>query len=125
MRNITHPEDDRIDQGVALLEGLDFDRLSLPEVMDRIEIISEDPAVIREILRQAELKGVIDRNGAVVRFPSGSLGRFEEEKVVTREGKFSCERCGQALTTGHFLKSGVTEVGPFGPECIRYVVGWE
>ncbi|MFB6310754.1 MAG: DUF5830 family protein, partial [Salinirussus sp.] len=35
--------------------------MSLAEAVDRIELITSDPAVTREILDTAELRGVIER----------------------------------------------------------------
>ncbi|WP_312908075.1 DUF5830 family protein [Natronosalvus caseinilyticus] len=117
-------EDDRVDLGLALLERLEHESLPLPAVVDRIETITTDPAVTRTILDEAELRGIIDREDGIVRVKSRQYVRFEEQ-VITKEGEFSCRRCGAGLSTGHFIKLEAGELGPFGSSCIRKVTGRE
>ncbi|USZ72509.1 DUF5830 family protein [Natronosalvus halobius] len=117
-------EDDRVDLGLALLERLEHESLPLPAVVDRIETITTDPAVTRTILDEAELRGIIDRDDGIVRVKSRQYVRFEEQ-VITKEGEFSCRRCGAGLSTGHFIKLEAGELGPFGSSCIRKVTGRE
>ncbi|MFC7216429.1 DUF5830 family protein [Saliphagus sp. GCM10025334] len=117
-------EDDRVNLGLALLERLEHESLPLPAVVDRIETITKDPAVTRTILDEAELRGIIDREDGIVRVKSRQYVRFQEQ-VVTREGEFSCRRCGAGLSTGHFIKLEAGELGPFGSSCIRKVTGRE
>jgi hypothetical protein len=45
--------------------------------------------------------------------------------VVTKEGEFTCRRCGAGLSTGYFMKLDAGEHGPFGSSCIRKVTGRE
>ena len=58
----------------------------------------------------------------VVRVLSGAFVRFGRD-VVTREGEFTCRRCGAAISTGHFLRLDAGEHGPFGSSCIGKVTG--
>lgn len=116
--------DDRIELGVELLANLEHEELSLADVMDRLEGISEDPAVTREILDTAELRGVIDRDGTVIRPQRGTFVRFQRQ-VVSREGEFTCTRCERSLSTGYFIRFEAGEHGPFGSECIKKVTGRE
>ncbi len=113
-----------IEVGVALLAHLEDAELSLADAVDRIETVTTDPALTREILDTAELRGVIDREDGLVRPRSGSFVSFERD-VVRREGEFTCRRCGASLSTGHFVQFDAGEHGPFGPSCIRTVTGRE
>jgi hypothetical protein len=113
-----------VELGVALLAHAEDGTLSLAEAVDRIETITTDPAVTREILDTAELRGVIDREEGVVRPRSGAFVRFERD-VVRREGEFTCRRCGASLSTGYFVQFDVAEHGPFGPSCVRKITGRE
>lgn len=115
---------DRIELGVELLERLEHVELSLAEAVDRVETVTTDPAVTREILKTAEVRGVIERDGTAIRPTSGRYLRFESE-VVTKEGEFTCRRCGAAITTGYFMTLDAGEHGPFGSSCIRKVTGRE
>lgn len=115
---------DPVELGVQLLARLEHAELSLPAVMDRLETVTTRPATTREILAVAERRGVIERDGDVVRPRSGTFLRFESE-VVAREGTFTCRRCGAALSTGYFMRLEAGEHGPFGSSCIRKVTGRE
>ncbi|ERH08437.1 MAG: hypothetical protein J07HX64_00178 [halophilic archaeon J07HX64] len=113
-----------VEVGVALLAHLEDAKLSLAAAVDRVETVTTDPALTREILDTAELRGVIDREGGVVRPRSGSFVSFERD-VVRREGEFTCRRCGASLSTGCFVQFDAGEHGPFGSSCIRRVTGRE
>lgn len=108
--------------GVELLAHLEHEQLSLADAVDRIETITTDPALTREILDTAVARGLIDREDGVIRPRSGSFVSLEGD-VVSREGEFTCRRCGAALTTGYFIRFDAAEHGPFGSSCIRTVTG--
>jgi hypothetical protein len=120
----SHDVGETVELGVELLAHLEDGELSLAEAVDRIETVTTDPAVTREILDTAELRGVIDREDGVVRPCSGAFVRFERD-VVRREGEFTCRRCNASLSTGYFVRFDAGEHGPFGSSCIRKVTGRE
>jgi len=115
---------DPIELGVELLERLEHAELPLADVVDRIETISSDPRVTRAVLEAAEKRGVIEREGTIVR-PRGSSYVSFESDVISKEGEFTCQRCGTELSTGYFIDLDAGEVGPFGSTCIRKVTGRE
>lgn len=116
--------DDRVELGLALLAHVEDDRLPLPEAVDRLEAVTTDPTVTRTILDEAELRGIVEREDGIVR--PGSRRRVDfGSQVVRREGDFECRRCGAGLSTGHFVDLETDELGPFGPTCIRKVLGRE
>ncbi|WP_254768957.1 DUF5830 family protein [Salinilacihabitans rarus] len=117
-------EDDRVERGLALLARLEHESLSLAEVVDRIETVTTDPTVTRTILDRAELRGIIEREDGIVRPKSRQYVRFGRD-VITKEGEFSCRRCGSSLSTGYFIRVDAGEIGPFGSSCIRKVTGRE
>ena len=114
--------DDRVELGLALLARLEHESLSLAAVIDRIETITSDPTVTRTILDQAELRGLIDREDGIVRPKSRQYVSFDQD-VITKEGDFTCKRCGSGLSTGYFIDLEAGELGPFGSSCIRKVTG--
>jgi hypothetical protein len=116
--------EDPVELGVALLERLEHAELSLAEVVDRIETVSTDPRVTRAVLETAERRGVIERDEDVVRPRGGAYVSFQSD-VVSKEGDFSCRRCGTDLSTGYFIDLDAGEIGPFGSTCIRKVTGRE
>lgn len=113
---------DRVENGVDLLAHLEHDELALPDVVDRLEAITTEPAAIREILDVAETRGVIDRENATVR-PHGAATLNRERDISTSPGPFPCERCGRRLSTGYFIDLEYGTHGPYGSTCIEYVVG--
>jgi len=115
--------DDRVELGVDLLAHLEHRSLPLPQAVDRIETITTNPALTREILDTAELRGVIDRAEGRLRTRRGGTFVRIDEQVVRREGDYECRRCGAGLETGHFVRFEAGELGPFGPECVRKVLG--
>ncbi|MFP8954295.1 DUF5830 family protein [Natrialbaceae archaeon A-arb3/5] len=116
--------DDRVERGLALLERLEHESLSLADVVDRIEMITADPTVTRTILDEAELRGIIEREDGIIRPQSRQYVQFDRD-VITKEGDFTCQRCGSGLSTGHFIDLEAGELGPFGSSCIRKVTGRE
>jgi hypothetical protein len=114
--------DNPVELGVQLLERLEHERLPLPAVMDRLEAITSHPSTVRAILEAAERRGVIEREDGVVRPTADRFLRFESE-TVSREGSFTCRRCGASLSTGYFMRLEAGEHGPFGSSCIRTVTG--
>ncbi len=116
--------DERVELGVALLEHAEDAELTLAEAIDRVETVTTDPHLTREILDTAQLRGVIEREDGVVRPTGGAYVRFQRD-VVRREGEFTCRRCGADLSTGHFISFEAGEHGPFGSSCIRKVTGRE
>jgi hypothetical protein len=115
--------EERVELGVELLAHLEAESLSLSAAVDRIETVTTDPSLTREILDAAELRGVIEREDGRLRTRrGGTFVRFETQ-VRRREGDYECRRCGASLSTGHFVRFDAGELGPFGPSCVRKVLG--
>lgn len=116
--------EDPVELGVQLLERLEHAELSLAETLDRLETITTNPATTRAILETAQARGVIERDGTTVKPTGGRFLRFQSE-IITKDGEFSCQRCGAGLSTGYFMRLEAGEHGPFGSTCIRKVTGRE
>lgn len=114
---------ERVELGVALLEHLEHESLPLSDAVDRIETITTNPSLTRKILDTAELRGIIDREGGRIRVRRGGTFVRFDESVIRRQGDYECRRCGAGLDTGHFIRFEAGELGPFGPECVRKVLG--
>lgn len=114
---------ERVELALDLLAHLAVDELALAGAVDRIETVTTDPSLTREILDTAERRGVIERDGARIRTRRGGGFVRVESRVVRREGEFDCRRCGAGLSVGHFVRFESGELGPFGPDCVRKVTG--
>ena len=110
---------------LELIAHLEDEELTLAETIDRIEAVTTSPSLTREVLDEAELRGLIDREDARIRTRTGGTYVRFESQVVKREGEFDCRRCGASITTGHFVRFDAGELGPFGSSCVRKVLGRE
>jgi hypothetical protein len=115
---------DPVELGVELLRKFEGGELSVAAAVDRIETITTNPAVTRAVLDEAERRGVLEREEGVFQARGEGFVRYESE-VISREGGFTCRRCGAGLSTGYFLQLEAGEHGPFGSSCIRKVTGRE
>ncbi len=115
-------DDETVARGVELLARLEHDELDLAEVMDRIELVTDEPRLQQRILREAEQSGYLEREETTVRPRSDVFLSFESE-VTSKDGHFDCRRCGAELSTGYFVQLPSGELGPFGSSCIRKVTG--
>ncbi|PSP92998.1 hypothetical protein BRC91_11255 [Halobacteriales archaeon QS_4_62_28] len=117
--------DDRIALGLELLAHLEQPELSVKAAMDRIETVTTNPQLQREILETAKRQGIVERAGGTVRpVATGTYVSFESD-VVVKTGEFDCKRCGASITEGHFVQFDSDELGPFGSTCVRKVLGRE
>ncbi|MFB6123705.1 MAG: DUF5830 family protein [Haloferacaceae archaeon] len=121
---MTDARDRKRELALDLLAHVEREELPLSAAVDRIETVTTDPSLVREVLDAAELRGIVDREDGRLRVRRGDYVAFERQ-VVTREGEFDCRRCGASLSTGHFVQFDVGELGPFGSSCVRKVVGRE
>lgn len=117
--------EERVELAVELLTNLEAEELPLSDAVDRIETVTTNPTLTRDILDTAELRGVIDREGGTIRTRRGGTYVEFESRVVRREGEFDCRRCGAGISTGHFVRFDAGELGPFGSSCVRKVLGRE
>lgn len=109
--------------GVELLAHLEHEELPLPEAVDRIETVTTDPSLVREVLDTAEKRGVVEREEARLRIRRGGTHVSYGSQVIAREGEFDCKRCGASISTGHFVRLDAGGLGPFGSSCVRKVTG--
>lgn len=114
---------ERVELGVTLLAHLERESIPLPDAIDRIETITTNPSLTRKILDTADRRGIIDREDGRIRVRRGGTFVRFDEAVVRRRGDYECRRCGAGLDTGHFVQFPAGELGPFGPECVRKVLG--
>ncbi len=121
--HIVRGRKETVELGVELLAHLETDDLTLAEAVDRLETVTTNPTLTREILDTAEKRGVIDRDGGRLRTRRGGTFIRFESQVVVREGDFECRRCGAGVSSGHFITFESGELGPFGSSCIRTVLG--
>jgi len=116
--------EDPVELGVELLASLESESLPVADAVDRLETVTTHPRTTREILEAAERRGVVERENGEVQPQGGSYVSFQSD-VITKEGEFSCRRCGTTISTGYFINFEHGELGAFGSSCIRKVTGRE
>ncbi len=115
----------RVELGVNLLGCIEDEELSLSDAVDRIETVTTDPLLTREILDTAVMHDVIEREDGQLRIQHDATAIQFDAGILKRDGNYECRRCGSDLSTGHFLQLPAGELGPFGPSCVRIVLGQE
>ncbi|MDY7081531.1 MAG: DUF5830 family protein [Halobacteria archaeon] len=118
--------DTDIQLALELIRSLEYDRIALPALVDRIELVTDDPETTRRIIERAKKDEVLnetdgEENELLLTTRRTTLD-FEDD-VISKEGDFSCQRCGKSLSTGYFIDYDSGEVGPFGSTCIKKVTG--
>ena len=107
-----------VEQGVKLIRHIHATAIDLPEFMDRIEVLTTDPRLTREILETAKSRGIIDVNSDNTVVFQRAMRDPRLNSITHKEGKYTCKRCGSSLVNGYFIGEQ-NEIGPFGPECVR------
>lgn len=113
---------DRVELGVALLAAAEDAELSVAEAVTRLEAVTTAPSVTRQILDEAERRGVVTREDGVLAVQSSKFVEYQSQ-VVARDGEYDCRRCGTGLSTGYFIEFDAGTLGPFGSSCVRKVTG--
>lgn len=116
-------DDDSLERGLAVVEVLAPSEPSVADVVDALEAIVDGPDAIRTVLATAEARGLIDRDGQRISLGRQRAPTSRRGRVIRRDGEFSCRRCGRSIGTGHFLRTGSSEIGPYGSTCIDRLMG--
>lgn len=114
--------EDKIRQGVELLRGVKRE-ITMVEATDLLELITEVPETIRNILEVAEKEGIVKRTTGrlvVKETPAGGQDSFDYPKKIKRPCADHCKRCNRIITSCHYIVlSDSVEVGPLGSECVK------
>ncbi|MCX2819781.1 DUF5830 family protein [Haladaptatus sp. F3-133] len=95
--------------------------VSLKEIVDVLEGLGVPPRHTQDYIEAIKREGIgkpsEDDDGDII---YNMYGEFDPD-VVSREGDYSCNKCGQSLKNGYFLRFDKSEDGPYGPECVRKI----
>ena len=105
----------RTERALGLLCAVKERELSVREAVELIELVTK--ARVKEVLKEAEERGIIKREGK--RIVVSTDTEIEVPKIKTAQCDASCQRCGKAVTTCYFISFMDDEIGPFGGGCIQ------
>jgi predicted GTPase len=74
--------DEQIARALALIAALETQTLSLKQLVDRIELVSNSPQETRAILDAATRRGIIDRDGSQIAIRDRSVAPAVAPEVV-------------------------------------------
>ncbi len=117
-------DDADLERGLAVLEALVMRDPPVPAIVDALESLFDGPDAVREVLTTAERRGLIEREAKRIRpGPNHTPPSDRTRSIHTKEGEFTCRRCGQHLSTGYFVSVATEELGPYGSTCVRKLTG--
>lgn len=98
------------------------DIISPKSAIEIIELITNVPAIQREVLEKAKEMGVIQKeegNLVLLRKTLNEKDSFYPRIKKTKcDGK--CQKCGRSITSCHIIFLSPQEtIGPFGSDCIK------
>jgi len=107
-----------VEEALAVLLAARRRELSVKEAVEMIELVGREPGFVREVLRRAEEKGILRREGRKVYIEALDTG-FPSPRVLSFECESSCRRCGARIRNCYFIELGERRLGPFGSSCVR------
>lgn len=119
---MTDAGQDPIEIGLSLLRDAGTGPVTVKRAMDVIEGITNDPATQRKIIDRGRMQGLVASDDAT----GGGLSLSDDRgdaRIEKREGPWDCRRCGREVDPGHWYVWRGGELGPFGPKCVRKVLG--
>jgi len=114
--------DAKVNQALALLMSVKSNELTVKEAVEIIELVTNIPESVREILRIAEAKGLIKRDGGRIIIKSSPPIEdfsFPKPKIKKTRCRDNCKRCGRHIGNCHYILLDDTIIGPLGSECIK------
>ncbi len=119
---LTHVRvEDKVKAGVKLIMSLRRRKYGVSEILDIIELITKVPEIKKEILAEAERKGIIKRSERHITVVIHDNNKHL--KIKRKRCSANCIRCGREIKNCYFLILESLEFGPFGSECIKKVRG--
>ncbi len=109
--------EDKIKAGVELISTLKRKKYNISEILNIIEIITRVPEIKKEILTEAERRGIIKRAEKYITIMMHDNNKHL--KIKRERCSANCIRCGREIKNCYFVLVGSFKFGPFGSECIK------
>jgi hypothetical protein len=104
-----------IERALGLLGAVKEKELTVKEAVELIELVTK--AHVKDVLKEAEERGLITREGKYVTLSDDI--EIDVPKIKKASCESACTRCGKAITSCYYISFMDDEIGPFGSGCIR------
>lgn len=113
--------DAKVEQAIRLLISASAKEMSLKDAVGLIELVTNVPELIRETLKIAEDKGLLEKksNRFIIKRDAISDLTWPRPKVKRVLCVDNCKKCGRRIGVCNYIVMEDTTYGPFGSECLR------
>jgi predicted methyltransferase len=111
----------KIEDALLLLAASACRTMSVREAVEIIELVTRNPAAIKEILKTAEEQGIIERDDKTITISEGAAA-FPKPKITRADCDSSCRRCGVRIKNCHYIEFDDHRLGPYGSECVNKIL---
>jgi len=95
--------------------------MSVREAVEIIELVTRNPASMKEILKAAEEQGIIERDDKTITISEGAAA-FPKPKITRADCESSCRRCGVRIKNCYYIEFDDHRLGPYGSECVNKIL---
>ncbi len=102
--------------------NVDSQEVTVKEAVAVIELVTNEPELVREALRVAVDMGLIERKSGRIIIKRGQpLHDLEwpKPKVTSVAGADNCKRCGRRISICNYITLEGATLGPFGSDCLK------
>ncbi len=111
----------RIEEAILLLTTSGKRELTVKDAVGIIELVSNDPELIRKALEQAEEKGFLKRVKKTI-YISEAVVSHARPSVRRVDCTSNCKRCGTNIKNCYYIDLEDRTLGPFGSECVQKIL---
>jgi hypothetical protein len=109
------------DDALLLLAASARRSISVRDAVAIIELVTKNPETIKEVLKTAEERGIISRDGKKITISEGSAS-FPKPRITRVDCESACRRCGVKIKNCHYIEFEDHRLGPYGSECVNKIL---
>ena len=110
----------KVEDAIHLLAASGNRVMKVKDAVEIIEMVTKHPDAIKEVLKTAEVMGLIKRDEMRI-FISGDVEDFPKPKIKKVDCESSCRRCGIKLKNCFYIELDDRRLGPYGSECVSKI----
>jgi hypothetical protein len=110
-----------IEDGMLFLLSSKKKVITVREAVEIIEMVTKNPKMIKNVLKTAEERGLLTRNGVNLIISEGA-SRFPNPWIKRVDCESACKRCGVRIKNCFYVQIDDREFGPYGSECVNRIL---